>query len=244
MERLKLNAQLREEKGKEKIKKMRNGGEVPGVVYKKGSRTLSVKINKKELFDVLHTKAGENVLLDLEIKGGSKTADKKTVIIKELQRHPITEQVLHADFKEILLTEAIRVNVPIVAKGTPEGVAKDGGTLAYVLREIEVECLPTQIPERIEVETSHLKIADSIHIKDLILPSGLKVLNDPELIIMSVEAPYVEKPPEVAVAEEVTEPELIKKERKEEEAEEEGAAEKKEEKPPKAEEKQPKQQNQ
>ena len=93
---------------------------------------------------------------------------------------------------------------------------KDGGTLEYVLREAEVECLPTQIPEKIEVRVEQLKIGDSIHIKDLVVPSGVKILDDPELVVMSVEPPYIEKPAEEEVLEETaTEPELIKKEKKE-----------------------------
>ena len=232
MERLKLNVQLRQETGKEKVKKLRDIGLIPGVVYKKGTQTVNIKIAQKDLSGILHTKAGENVLLDLDITDGARDK-KKTVIIKEIQYHPIKEKVIHVDFNEILLTETIKVDVQIVGKGEPEGVVKDGGTLEYILREAEIECLPTQIPERIEVEISHLKIGDTIYIKDLIVPSGIKILNDPELTVMSVEPPYVEKPAEEEVAEEITEPEVIGKEKKEEVAEEAGEAKEKPAKPEK-----------
>jgi len=227
MERQKLKVEIREEKGKEKVKKLRLTGDVPGVVYKKGATTMNVKVNQRELFKVLHTRAGENVLLDLEITDNGKSK-KKTVIIKEIQHHPIKDQILHVDFNEILLTEAIKVNIPIIGKGEPEGVVKDGGTLEYVLREAEIECLPTQIPEGIEVHVETLKIGDSIYIKDLVVPSGIKILNDPELVVMSVEPPYEEKPAEEEGAEAITEPELIRKEKKEGEEEEAPEAEAKE----------------
>jgi large subunit ribosomal protein L25 len=217
MQRQELKAELREELGKTSVKKIRDKGYVPGVVYKKGASTMNIKLNEKELFKAIHTRAGENILLDLLIDDGKNKSKKKTVIIKEVQRHPIKEKILHVDFNEILLTETIKVNVPIVAKGKPEGVVKDGGTLGYILREIQVECLPTQIPEKIEVKVDGMKIGDSIYVRDLVVASGIKILNDPELTVITIEAPYVEKPPEEAAAEEVTEPEVIKKERKKEE---------------------------
>jgi len=217
MERMKLKVHLRKEKGKEKVKKLRNAGDVPGIVYKKGTSTVNVKVNQRDLFKVLHTRAGENVLLDLEIKDGGDKAKKKTVIIKEVQHHPIKDVILHVDFNEILLTETIRVNVPIVAKGESEGVVKDGGTLEYILREAEIECLPTQIPERIEVQVETLKIGDSIYIKDLVVPSGIKILNEPELTVISIEPPYKEEVVEEVPGEEATEPELIGREKKEDE---------------------------
>ncbi len=233
MKRLKLDVHTREETGKQKIKKLRDGGEVPGVVYKRGIETIKVKVGQRDLYKVLHTKAGENVLLDLDIKDDGKLK-KKTVIMKEIQHHPLKDIILHVDFHEILLTETIKVNVPIVGKGEPEGVVKDGGTLEYILREVEIECLPTQIPERIEVQVETLKIGDSIYVKDLVAPSGIKIMNDPELTVLSIEAPYVEKPAEEVTGEEVTEPELIRKEKKEEE-EGEGEEGKAEEKPAKKE---------
>lgn len=246
MKRQKLVVHVREEKGKEKVKKLRTAGDVPGVVYKKGTATVNIKVNHRALFEVLHTKAGENVLLDLEMEDGGSKPKKKTVIIKEVQHHPIKDVILHVDFNEILLTETIKIDVPIVAKGECEGVVKDGGTLEYILREAEIECLPTQIPERIEVQVEALKIGDSIYIKDLVVPSGIKILNEPELTVISIEPPYKEEEVvEGAEGEEgATEPELIAKAKKDDEIldEAEGkAADKKQVKEPAKEEKKPKQ---
>ncbi len=219
MERMKLKAELREELGKNKVKKLRKADYVPACLYKEGDETMSIKVNKRSLFEVLHTKAGENVLVDLMLDDKSKKS--KPVMIKEVQYHPIKDDVLHVDFNEILLTKEIKVNVPIVTKGEAEAVSKEGGTLEHIMWEIEIECLPTEIPEKIEVEVAELKIGDKVYIKDLHIPPGIKVLNDPELTVMSAEPPHVEEVvEEVLEGEGATEPELIEKgKKKDEEAE-------------------------
>ena len=232
MERVKLNAKLREEIGKNKVKKLKAEGFVPACLYKAGEETLSLKVDDKALYEALHTKAGENVILDLVIDTEKKGA--KPVMIKEVQYHPTKDNILHVDFHEIDLTEEIKVNVPIVSKGQADAVTKEEGTLEHIMWEVEVECLPTEIPEKIEVDVSALKIGDKIVVKDLVMPPGVKVLNDPELTVMSGEPPRKEEVVEEAPAEEGTEPEVIAKGKKEEETAEGEAAptakEKKEEK--------------
>jgi large subunit ribosomal protein L25 len=148
------------------------------------------------------------------------------VIIKEIQHHPIRDQILHVDFQEISLTEKLTVEVPIATKGEAEGVVKEEGVLEHVLWEVKVECLPTDIPEKIELEVTNMKIGDSVLVKDLQVPPGVKILDDAEQTVISVTPPYVEKPAEEVAAEEITEPELIreKKEKEEEETAAEGAA--------------------
>ena len=222
MERVQLKAEIREEVGKKFTKRLRKEGCVPAVVYKEGKKTAHLKVNEKDLLGTLHTKAGANVLINLKIDDGTKGKDKDkdhVVIVKEVQRHPIKDHLLHVDFQEISLTEKLTVDVPVVVKGEAEGVVKDEGILEHVLWEVKVECLPTDIPEKIEVDVAHMKIGDSILVKDLKVPPGVKVLADMEQTIISVVPPYAEKPAEVV--EEVMEPELIreKKEEKEEEAE-------------------------
>ncbi len=217
MERMKLSAQVREETGKNKVKKLRQADFVPACLYKQGEETKNLKVPKRMLYEVLHTKAGENVLVDLMIEKGTKT---RPVMIKEVQYHPIKDEILHVDFNEISLTKEIKVKVPIVDKGEPEEVTKEMGTLEHVMWEVEVECLPTEIPEKIEVEVSHLKIGDKVFVKDLAAPSGVKILDDPELTVMSAEPPHKEEVvEEVLPEEETTEPEVIKKGKKEEEEE-------------------------
>ena len=224
-----LHASLREGKGKELNKKLRSSGFVPAVVYKKGEDTLSIKIANKDLLKALHTEAGENVIIKLHVDAAKKKRD-RTVVLKEVQKDPIKDYLLHVDFQEISLTEALKVKVPIAAKGEAIGVKQDGGVLQHVLWEAEVECLPTNIPEKIEVEVSNLKIGDALHVKDIQAPEGVKILDDLEDVVFSVEHPkkvedIVAEPAEGAIEE----PEVIreKKEVPEEEAEAGEGAEKK-----------------
>lgn len=221
MEKISLKAEVRTKTGKTVAKELRKKGLIPANVYKQGKEALSLQVSCEELEDILHTKAGENVIIALNITGGS--AKGKTVLIKEIQREPIKSGILHVDFSEISLTDTLKVNVPLVSHGEPAGVKIDGGILEHVIRELHIECLPTEIPEKIEVDVSGLKIGDSIFVKDVKVPESIKVLNDGELIAMIVKAPKVEVPKEEVAAEGAAEPELIRK-KKEEEAPEEGAA--------------------
>ncbi|MFH1752834.1 MAG: 50S ribosomal protein L25 [Candidatus Omnitrophota bacterium] len=227
MERIKLNAQAREEVKKNKVKKLRKAEFVPAILYKGGEGAKNIKVDKRSLFHALHTKAGENVIIDLLV-GDENTNKPKPVMIKEIQYHPIKNEVLHVDFNEISLTKALKVNVPIVTKGVAEAVTKEDGTLEHVMWEIEVECLPTNIPEKIEVQVAELKIGDKVHVKDLVVPAGVKILTDPDLTVLSAEPPHVEEVVEEVApeGEEGTEPELIKKGKKEEEGEEAGEGDK------------------
>lgn len=227
MERINLETQLREEKGKQLVKRLRQQGFVPAVVYKGGKDALSLKLSEKDFSKVIGTKAGINVIINLKIsdkekKGQPKTSKDKTVMIKEIQRDPVKRNILHVDFNEISLTETLKFKVKVEPKGEPVGV-KEGGTLERIMWEIDVECLPTNIPEKLEVDVSNLKIGDSVFVKDIIPAEGVKILPDPELIVMSVKTPFVEKPPEAAPAEEIPEePELIRKKKEVEEEAEEG----------------------
>jgi len=218
-----LHASLREERGKESNKKLRREGFTPTVVYKKGKDTVSLKINAKGLFKVFHTEAGENVIIKLHIEAAKKGKE-RTVVVKEVQRHAIKDYLLHVDFQEISLTETLKVKVPIAGKGEAVGVKQDDGVLQHVMWEVEVECLPTNIPERIEVDVANLKIGESLHVKDIQAPEGVKILDNPEDIVFSVEHPKAVEEVVAAPAEgEMQEPEVIRE--KKEEPEEEAAAE-------------------
>ena len=198
-------------------------------------------INEKDLLSALQTKAGENVLINLEVGEGQKGKGKgRVVIIKEVQHNPIKDEILHVDFQEISLTEKLTVDVPIVAKGEAEGVVKEEGVMEHIMWEVKVECLPADIPEKIEVEVTSMKIGDKVYIKDLKTSPGVKILEDPEQAVIAVEPPHVEKPAEEAAAEEITEPELIREKKEKEEPEEGEEAAQKAEKPEKAEKKEEK----
>ncbi|MFA6078712.1 MAG: 50S ribosomal protein L25 [Candidatus Omnitrophota bacterium] len=227
MEKVLLKVETRKDTGKRIAKDLRLKGLIPAVVYKGGKEATNLQLVRKDLESVLHTGAGENVIITLEISGDSK-AKSKTVLIKEMQRDPIKNLILHVDFNEISLTDTLKINVPLAVHGEAAGVVKDGGILEHIMWELHVECLPTNIPEKIEVDVSALNIGDSIFVKNIKLPEGIKVLNDPELIAIIVKPPKVEVPVEEA-AEAAAEPELIRKKKEEgEEAEAEAKTEAKE----------------
>ena len=218
MEKVILNAEIRKETGKSKVKDLRNTGIIPAVVYK-GKDSVSIKVNLRELQNALRTDAGENVLIALIIKDDKKHKE-RTCIIKEVQRSPVKEEILHMDFNEISLTEKIKVKVPIHPRGEAVGVKQDGGVMDHPLWEVEVECLPMDIPEKIIVEVAELKIGDSIYIKDLKVSPAVKILSDPELTVISIVPPSKEEVAEPVPGEEAVEPEVIAKGKKEEVEEE------------------------
>jgi len=214
-----LDAVLREQAEIGKSSKVRQGGFVPAVVYGEKKEALSLKIERSHLIKFMHAHhGGENVVITLRIALGKKI-DERKVLISEIQKHPVHENILHVDFHEISLTERIEVSVPIEAKGESIGVKADSGVLEHVLWEVGVECLPTQIPEKIEVDITNMKIGDDIHVKDLVVPAGIEIKHDPEGLVFSVLAPREEEP----LLEEgegeggSAEPEVIKKEKKDEE---------------------------
>ena len=237
MDFVELKANLREEKGKELNKKLRKIGLVPGVVYRKGEDALSLKIDSRSLSKALHTEAGENVIIKLLVEGEKKKKE-RFVVIKELQKDPVKDTLVHLDLNEISLTETLKVKIPLMAKGEAIGVKQEDGVLQHVLWEVEVECLPTNIPDKIEADITNLKIGDTLSLKDIASPEGVKILGDPESIVFSVEHVKVVEEVVAAPAEgESTEPELIREKKEKEEAGEEKAeapkvekAEKKEEK--------------
>lgn len=215
MEKIKLKAEIREEVGKEAAKKFRHLGLIPAVVYK-GKNCLNIKISCKDFLQVIHTKAGENVIVNLQLEGAAKSS--RTTIIKEVQYHPVRGDILHVDFNEISLTEAITVKVPIAVKGEAQGI-KEGGVLEHILWEVEIECLPTQIPENISVDVSSLNIGDSILVQDLPVPAGVKILGDSKTTVITLAAPHVEEEEVAKPEEESAEPEVITERKpKEEEA--------------------------
>ncbi|MDD5680643.1 MAG: 50S ribosomal protein L25 [Candidatus Omnitrophica bacterium] len=224
MEKIQLKAEVRDAVGKKPSKKVRNEGFVPAVVYKEGKETVSLKINEKELLKALNTKAGTNVLIGLKVDAGEGKSKDRTVLVKEVQHHPIKDRIIHVDFQEISLTEKLTIDVPLVTKGEAEGVVKEEGVLEHVLWEVKVECLPADIPEKIEIDVTSLKIGDSILMKDVQAPAGVKILNPPDQTVVTVKLPHVEKPVEEGV-EEVVEPELIREKKEKEEAEGEEAGE-------------------
>ncbi len=227
MEELFLDAEIREEVGRGPVKAMKDKGFIPAVVYADGKDALALKLSHRQLVQLIHHHRIEGVIINLNIKD-DKLGSKKSrpCLIKEIQHDPVHGEILHVDFNQISLTKEIKVNIPVSAKGEPIGVKQEGGSLEHILWEIEIECLPTNIPKEIEIDVTGLKLGESIHIKDISVPAGVKILNDPGAIVLTVAAPMKEEVPvEAAVEGEISqEPEVIK-EKKEvpgEAAEEEG----------------------
>jgi large subunit ribosomal protein L25 len=219
MEEIFLDAEIREGVGRAKVKDLREAGFIPAVVYSEGKSSSPLKVSHRQLVRLLHQHRLENAVINLRIKDDNKEKT-KSCLIKEIQYDPVKEDVIHVDFNEISLTKVIKISVPVVAKGDPMGVKQEGGSLEHILWEIEVECLPADIPKEIEVDVSNLKIGDSVHIKDVIFPPKVKVLHEPETILLSVAAPIKEEVVAAPVeGEEKQEPEVIK-EKKEAPAEE------------------------
>jgi len=210
MEEIILDAQLRKELGRGKVKDLKEAGLIPAVVYGRGKSPQPIKLSHREFVRLIHQHRVESAIINLKIKDDAKQKT-RPCIIKEIQYDPVKGDIAHVDFNEISLTEVIKVNVPVVSKGEPIGVKQEGGSLEHILWEIEVECLPTDIPKEIEIDVSSLKMGDSIHIKDIKFPDNVKVLSDPESIVLSVVAPMKEEAPALATEEaQVQEPEVIK----------------------------------
>ncbi len=195
MEQIKLSASLREGVGKEKVKKLRRAGLIPGVVYHRGEKSVSIEVSDRDLNKILHSHENENVLINLTIEKDKKTTEgspersrgkSRAVIIKEIQHDPVRRNILHVDFNEISLTETILVEVEIVAKGESIGVKQDGGFLDRPLRHIKIQCLPTDIPAHLDVDVSGLKLNDVFHVKDLVVSEKIKVVTDPESLLFQV----------------------------------------------------------
>lgn len=219
MEQVKLAAKVRKETGKAKMGRQRLQGIIPAIVYRKGEESTPLFLDSKSMEKALHTSAGENVIINLKIDGDEKKT--RMCIIKEIQRNPLSGGIVHVDFNEISLTETIKVSVPLATKGESIGVKQDGGILEHLLWEIQIECLPTEIPQKLEVDVANLKIGDVLFVKDIAAPKGVKILNDAGIRIIAVEKPIEVKPEEVAPETAITEPEVLKQKKPEEIAAEE-----------------------
>ena len=214
MKTIELQAHIREEIGKKATKGVRRAEKIPAILYGKTVKATPLAVNQKDFHRATHTKAGGNVLIKLKLEG-AKAKKETTCLIKEVQRNPVTDQVYHVDFTAVSLTEKIKIKVPLTVKNADQAAGvKEGGVLDVVHHEIEVECLPTEIPERLEASVKHLKIGDAVHVRDLQFPPQVAPLLDPEEVVIILHPPQkeVEAP---APAEGAAEPEVIEKGKKE-----------------------------
>src|SRR5437016_6491528 len=216
-----ISATNRADRGKNAARRLRRRGLVPGIVYGGKGENLAVAVDPKALHRVLRSEAGRNAILKLSIADHGST----NAILKNWQVDPVKESFLHADFYRIAMDVAIRVTVPIHVVGEARGVKVDAGILELVIREIEVECLPGDIPERIDLDVADLGINQSLRVSDVPMPAKVKVLQAADQVVVHVVAVKEEEAAPAAAAPVVegeaaapaAEPEVIKKGKKEEE---------------------------
>lgn len=226
-----ITAESRDTRGKNEARRLRAKGSVPAVIYGGVAGPVPVAVSPKELTRILHSKTGHNTIFNLSIAGGqSAQAESTPVMIVDWQFDPIKSSLLHADLKRIDLEKRIVVKVPVVTEGDPRGVKLQGGIHEIVTREIEIECLPNDIPEQFTVQVADLMIGQSIRAGDIPMAGSMKLLTLPDNVISHVVSLRAEETTTAEAAGEATataEPEVIKKGKKEEGAAAEPAAPKK-----------------
>jgi large subunit ribosomal protein L25 len=221
LERINLNARVRKTTGNSPARALRREGRIPAVLYGQKTEPILLSIDMREFEQITKKSTIGSVLLNLQIQNGH--TESRPAMVKELQTHPVTQRFLHVDFYEVDMQRKIKVMVPLVVRGKAKGV-EDGGLLQIVRREIEVLCLPTEIPESFEVDVSDLDIGDAIHMGDIQRGENIEISTDAKTTVVTVLAPKVEieAAEVIAEGEEVAEAE----EAAEEAPAKEGAAEK------------------
>ncbi|MBV8833701.1 MAG: 50S ribosomal protein L25 [Acidobacteriaceae bacterium] len=210
-----ITAEARDSRGKNEARRLRAKGSMPAVVYGGPNGPAAVAVSPKELTRILHSKTGHNTIFNLSLPG----SDSTPVMIVDWQYDPIRDSLLHVDLKRIDLTKRITVKVPVVTEGDPKGVKLQGGIHEIVTREIEIECLPDEIPEQFTVNVVELLVGQNIRAAEIALPGSMKLVSPSDAVISHVVSLRAEETTtaETAGAAPGTEPEVIKKGKKEEE---------------------------
>jgi large subunit ribosomal protein L25 len=222
-----IKAEKRDAFGKNASRRLRKQDRIPAILYGGKTANIPLVLDKKDIITILKSDSGENTIFKVAFDAKAQDA-----MFKDLQINPVTDELIHADLIHISMDKALRVNVSIELEGDPVGVKTEGGFVDFMTREVEIECLPKNIPEEIVVDISGLHLHESLKVSDIVAPEGVKLITDPATVLVLIAVPHkdeeVVKPEEEeVVAAEPTEPELIKKERAEK-AEEEEKPEKKE----------------
>ena len=217
MKEIPLDVFLRKEIGTRKLNKTYRQNFVPAVVYGAKMESLPIKVDRKGYGRIMRLHKGENVIFHLNVVEDEKKINEFPAMVKEEQNHPVTDQIVHLDFQRISLTEEIEVKVPVTTKGEAAGVKQGGGSLEHVMWELEVICLPTQIPAKIEIDVTNLNIGDAIHVKDIVLPPGVRTKHNPDAILVTVVPPMKDEPTTPPLEGEAPkEPEVLREKKKEE----------------------------
>lgn len=206
--------QPREETGKNANRRLRAAGSVPAVVYGAGRETVAIQVEEKLMRDFLHETGAENTIFLLKL---GETGKSRHAMIRDLQIDTIARKITHIDFQRILMDEKIKVEVPVTLEGLPEGVKNQGGVLDFVTREVEIECLPGNIPTEFVLDVSALEIGDHLEAKDIVLPKGVELISEENRVLVSISHSRVAEDVEAAEGEEAesliedvpSEPEVI-----------------------------------
>jgi large subunit ribosomal protein L25 len=210
---VKLTAERRTATGRSAVRKLKAQGVVPAVIYGAKDKAEPLQVSRRDINAMLSHAAGENILVELEVGGKSRLA-----LVQEVQHAPLGNAILHVDFHAISMDEVIQADVPLEPIGIANGVKNMGGLLEHNLRSLAIECLPRDLPDLITVDVSALNIGDSIHVKEIQLPTGVTTRVQPDLTAFSVLAPTVEEEPVAVTAEAAAGPEVIREKKEDPEA--------------------------
>ena len=206
MPQIVVEAERREAGGKNVNRRLRHSGKIPAVMYGRGKEPVPLTVTPEAVRKILFSESGRNTIFSVTVDGGQQT----NAMVKDYQLDPVRGNLIHADFFEIAMDRLLELTVNIEIVGEAEGVKRDGGLMDIVTRSIEVECLPADIPDSIDVDVSHLKINDYVRVKNLTADPKVRILTDPEVVIVTIVPPVKEEVPVEAPAE-AAEPEVIKK---------------------------------
>jgi large subunit ribosomal protein L25 len=213
---VKLKVEPRMSVGRSAVRKLKARGVIPAIIYGGKDKPQPLQVSARDINAMMSHASGENVLVELEVAGEKSN---RTALVQEVQHSPVSGDILHIDFHAISMDETIQAEVPLEPTGIPNGVKNFGGLLEQSLRMLTIECLPRDLPDRITVDVSQLNIGDSIHVRQIQLPSGVTSKVPPDLTAFSVLAPTVEEEPVVAEAEAASAgPEVITEKKEEAEA--------------------------
>lgn len=225
MSELTLEVQERDEIGSGASRRLRRADQIPAVVYGGGRDTKAIKVPRRILLDLLKDAGSENAVFLLRLSGSDK---QRHCMVRELEVNPITREIVHVDFLRIDMSAKVEVSIHVELVGEPEGVRNEGGILDQVAREIEVSCLPGDIPRQVTLDVSELRIGQHVEAKEIELPDGVELITDPDRVVASVVAPRLpeeeeeEEGAELLLEAEAEEPELVGQEKEEEGEEEAG----------------------
>jgi large subunit ribosomal protein L25 len=191
MKSVPLKAFPRSQVQRAEVTKLRASGRVPATIYGRQAKPQNLEVSAKEIGDLIHHSASENLLVDLSVENDARS--KRLALVQEIQHHPIDGKVLHVDFHEVAENEKVTVQVPLETVGEPAGVKNGGGVLEHILFKLKVRCLPKDLPEQILVDVSHLEIGKAIHLGEIKAPEGVEIIGDKHISVIAVAAPRAEE---------------------------------------------------